>query len=193
MEQSTSKVVLIVDRFYRIISNSFYYWLQLLRKGVIYGWNPALRKTLAHRELQESGFSNLEGNGALPLEKGLSFVFSLSGSLLWICLLQVESKGALALFGLTFSSTFLLVTFILGNYYLLELKKQDTLQPALAFYKGIKAIWQQPAFTCFLLAGFLLLFVGFCLNKILFVSFLPGLYIELLYHGEHKMRNERKS
>ena len=52
MLQTSSRVVLFIEKCYQFISNSFFFWGMVIRHLIVYGWSSAMRRTLLRRNMQ---------------------------------------------------------------------------------------------------------------------------------------------
>lgn len=184
MSQTTSRVVLIIEKCYQCISNSFYFWGLVLSRGIVYGWSTAMRRTLFRRENQ-SEQENIESpKKGLPFEHVLSVLLTCGLSLFWLSqLFDTSSRltSLLAAIGTTLSA----LSFLVMVYYSLEAEKaQSSVE---SFYLAIKNILIQPFFTFFLISLLVLASLLWVINPILFFAVLPGTAIEFIYQGIQRM------
>ena len=182
--QTTSRVVTIVEKCYQCMSNSFYFWGVVLSRGCIYGWNPAIRKTLYRREKQ----SEQEGTESSPKEQPIEYILSMlltSGmSLIWLSQSIGINEKIVSLFT-TIGVTLLTSSFLIMVYYSIESKKEQNFAESL--YQSLKNIVARPVFTLFLLSLLVLAGLLWIVNPFLFLAVFPGGAIEFIYQGKQKV------
>ena len=179
MMKKSKRLLRLFDGAYALIQASFKFWWGLLAGGLVYGWLPALRKTLAF--LGQLPEETPNAKHTLPFEKVISFLFTLSVAC-GVAGFYGQHVRANAFFlilyvvGLTLGS--LLVPF--SVFYLYGWAEAPRQQPLELIYQAQLDLFKRPALTLFVLALLLLAGLAFYLNKIVFVFGIPGVALALI-------------
>lgn len=187
MVDKPSKLVRFVERFYIVVKASVFFWIGLIRFGVVYGFLYAMRSTWKYLDSEmayyESYQSITQGERvSMPYEKLLSFLLTMSlcfGSVGFYTFAKQESVFLLIIGYVNIIWAILLGIFIV--YYISNYSRHESReQQLIIIYESMKQMFIKPTQSFFLLSLFIFVGIIFLFSKFIFIFLIPGVCFELI-------------
>lgn len=186
MERATSKTTRLIGFFYTLVKASSYFWLSLVRGGLIYGWWQAIDRAFLFWQLADPLQANYfketkRSNQQKKLAWSLSFIFSSLVIFLFVQFRYLTAVLTPFLAIVVISAS--LFTFFLFYFMVTQEMMKKSQGLAVWLYLSLKTMLTCGKWFFFFSCSVFFLGILFFLNPILFLFLGPGLFFKLLSQG----------
>lgn len=187
MEMKHSRLVNGVEFFYKIVKGSIYFWITLIKKGLVYGILPAISDGLTYvstnQNVEEKFFTLIKKKrDPLPFERIVSLSWFFIGSFIsaFFLLSNGTENQMIQVFEIvSFLVIFLSIIYLCWTAWLVNKNPTTKYIYALALDQMIRHPFKSLYIAGFLVTSVLVAWV----NLIIFFFVIPGLFLWLVDKG----------